>query len=409
MNPILIASVDLGTTKTCAVVAEVPQDPILRREINILGVGQARTVGMQEVITHIDETTESIRAALAEAELMAGVEVDRVYVGIRGDKIQAMMSPGIVAVQGDEISRHDIERVHEVARAVAFPPDRELIHAIPQEYIVDGQRGIKDPVGMRGTRLEAELYLVTVAALAAENIRRSVHRAGYQVEDLILEPLAAARSVLTVDEKEVGVALVEIGDATTNIAAYFDGEIRHLAVLPLGGVTVTNDLVQGLSIPFAEAKKTKEMFGVACSQMVDPKEMIELPGLGGGQTRQIARELIAHVIEARMDELLVMARAELEREGLLSRINAGIVLSGGASALQGINNLAQQVFAAPVRNGFPGEELAGIADSVARPKFSTAVGLVLSGFDRYKKTGLGSSNLSSGLIGKTRKWLREFF
>lgn len=409
MNPILIASVDLGTTKTCAVVAQVPQDPILRREINILGVGQARTVGMQEVITHIDETTESIRAALAEAELMAGVEVDRVYVGIRGDKIQAMMSPGIVAVQGDEISRHDIERVHEVARAVAFPPDRELIHAIPQEYIVDGQRGIKDPVGMRGTRLEAELYLVTVAALAAENIRRSVHRAGYQVEDLILEPLAAARSVLTVDEKEVGVALVEIGDATTNIAAYFDGEIRHLAVLPLGGVTVTNDLVQGLSIPFAEAKKTKEMFGVACSQMVDPKEMIELPGLGGGQTRQIARELIAHVIEARMDELLVMARAELEREGLLSRINAGIVLSGGASALQGINNLAQQVFAAPVRNGFPGEELAGIADSVARPKFSTAVGLVLSGFDRYKKTGLGSSNLSSGLIGKTRKWLREFF
>ncbi|HIF38203.1 MAG TPA: cell division protein FtsA [Gemmatimonadetes bacterium] len=306
MNPILIASVDLGTTKTCAVIAEVPQDPILRREINILGVGQARTVGMQEVITHIDETTESIRAALAEAELMAGVEVDRVYVGIRGDKIQAMMSPGIVAVQGDEISRHDIERVHEVARAVAFPPDRELIHAIPQEYIVDGQRGIKDPVGMRGTRLEAELYLVTVAALAAENIRRSVHRAGYQVEDLILEPLAAARSVLTVDEKEVGVAL-EIGDATTNIAAYFDGEIRHLAVLPLGGVTVTNDLVQGLSIPFAEAKKTKEMFGVACSQMVDPKEMIELPGLGGGQTRQIARELIAHVIEARMDELLVMA------------------------------------------------------------------------------------------------------
>ncbi len=409
MNPILIAGVDLGTTKTCAVIAEVPQDPMLRREINILGVGQARTVGMQEVITHIDETTESIKNALAEAELMAGAEVDRVYVGVRGDNIQAMMSPGIVAVQGDEISRHDIERVHEVARAVAFPPDRELIHAIPQEYVVDGQRGIKDPLGMMGTRLEAELYLVTVSALAAENIRRSVHRAGYQVEDLILEPLAAARSVLTVDEKEVGVALVEIGDATTNIAAYVDGEIRHLAVLPLGGHTVTNDLVQGLSIPFVEAKKTKELFGIACSQLVDPKEMIELPGLVGGQTRQVARELIAHVIEARMDELLVMTRAELQREGLLSKLNAGIVLSGGASALQGVNSLAQQVFAAPVRNGSPGEELAGIADSVARPKFSTAVGLVLSGFDRYKETGFGSSSLSSGLIGKMRKWLREFF
>ena len=409
MNPILIAGVDLGTTRTCAVIAEIPQDPILRRDLNILGVGQAKTTGMQDVITHIDETTESIKTAIAEAELMASAEVDRVYVGIRGDHIKTMVSPGIVAVKDEEISYADIERVHEIAKAVAFPPDRELLHAIPREYIVDGQRGIKDPVGMMGTRLEAELYLVTGSSLAAENIRRSVYRAGYEVEGLVLEPLAAARSVLTVDEKEVGVAVVEVGDATTNIAAYYDGEIRHLAVLPLGGAAVTNDLAQGLSIPFAEAKEAKHRFGVACSQLVDPKEMVQLDGVSGGSTRPVARELIAHVIQARMDELLVMAHAELEKQEMLQKLSAGIVLSGGASALQGITNLAQQVFAAPVRIGSPGEELSGIADSVGRPRFSTAVGLVLHGFDRYKETGLGASNLSSGLIGNVKKWLREFF
>ena len=409
MNQILIAGIDLGTTNTCAVIAEVPQGPILRRELNILGVGQAKTAGMQEVITHIDETTESIKAAMAEAELMAGAEVDGVYVGIRGDHIKTMVSPGIVAIQDDEISHSDLERVHEVARAVASPPDRELLHAIPQEYVVDGQNGIKDPVGMMGTRLEAELYLVTGSALAAENIRRSVHRAGYQVEALVLEPLAAARSVLTVDEKEVGVAVVEIGDATTNIAAYYDGEIRHLAILPLGGATVTNDLAQGLSIPFAEAREAKEKFGVACSQLVDPKEMVQLPSLSGVPNQSVARELIAHIIQARMDELLVMAHTELERQGLLSKLSAGIVLSGGASSLQGVTNLAQQIFAAPVRSGVPGEELSGIADSVGKPRFSTAVGLVLQGFDRYEETGFGSSNMSSGLVGKMKKWLREFF
>ncbi len=409
MNSILIAAVDLGTTRTCAVIAEVPQDPRLRRDLSILGVGQAKTAGMQEMITHIDETTESIKDAISEAELMAGTEVDNVYVGIKGDHIKTMVSPGIVAVEDEEISHSDIEKVHEVARAVAFPPDRELLHAIPQEYVVDGQRGIKDPLGMRGTRLEAELYLVTGSALAAENIRRSVHRAGYRVEGLVLEPLAAARSVLTVDEKEVGVAVVEIGDATTNIAAYYDGEIRHLAVLPLGGSAVTNDLAQGLSIPFAEAKEAKNKFGVACSQLVDPKETVELTNISGSSARPVARELIAHVIQARMDELLMMAHAELEQQEILPKLSAGIVLSGGGSALQGITNLAQQVFAAPVRIGFPGEELSGIADSVGRPRFSTAAGLVLHGFDRYKETGLGSSNLSSGLVGKTKKWLREFF
>lgn len=409
MHSILIAGVDIGTTKTCAVIAEVHEDPYLRRELKILGVGQARSTGMRQVVTHIEETTESVKSALEEAELMAGVSVDRVYVGITGEHIRAMGSPGVVAVTDDEISRFDLERVHEVARAVAHPPDRELIHAIPQAYSIDHQRGIKDPIGMVGTRLEADVYLVTGSSSAAENIRKSVQRAGYRVQELVLEPIAAARAVLTEDEKEVGVAMVEMGASTTDLAAYYDGEIRHVAVLPLGGISVTNDLVKGLSIPFAEAKKAKEYYGVAFAQMVDPQETVELPGPSPGQKRHVARELIAHVVEQRLDEIFGLVQGELERQGLLSRMGAGIVLTGGASVLHGTVELAQQVFAAPVRAGAPGEGLGGLADSVGRPKFATGAGLVLYGADRFEQTGEGASTLTSGLVSKVGSWLKEFF
>ncbi len=409
MHSILIAGVDLGTTKTCAVIAEVHEDPFLRRDLKILGVGQAHSTGMRQTVTHIEEATNSVRAAMHEAELMAGARVDRVYVGISGEHVRAATSPGVVAVMDDEISSFDLKRVHEVARAVAHPPDRELLHAIPQDYTVDHRPGIKDPVGMEGTRLEADVYLVTCTSSAAENLRKSVQRAGYRVQELVLESLAAARSVLTEDEKEVGVAMVELGACTTNLAVYCDGELRHLAVLPFGGTTITNDLVKGLSIPFAEARRAKEHYGVAFAQLVDPQEMVELPGPAPGETRHVARELIAHVVEQRLDEMFGLIHAELEREGLLNKLAAGIVLTGGASTLYGTVELAQQVFAAPVRSGVPGQGLAVLADSVGRPKFATAAGLVLYGADRYEESGEGASTLASGLMSKVWAWLKEFF
>ncbi len=409
MSSILVTGLDIGTTKTCAVIAEVSADPRARDDIKILGVGQARTSGMRQVVTHIEETTESVSAALKEAELMAGVAVDRAYVGIAGDHIHGCVSPGMVAVTDEEITLGDLERVHKVARTIALPPDREMLHAIPQEYIVDHQGGITDPIGMAGVRLEAELYLVTCDSAAAENVRKAVQRAGYRVQELVLEPLAAARSVLTEDEKEVGVAMVEMGAGTTKIAAFYDGEIRHVAILPLGGGTVTSDLVKGLSVPFAEARRAKEQYGVAFAQLVDPQETVELPGPSPGQKRHVARELIAHIVEQRLDEILCLVHREIEEQGLVERLGAGIVLTGGASSLHGAVELAQQIFAAPVRAGVPGEGLTGLADSVGRPKFATAAGLAMHGADRYRETGQGATTLASGLFSKLGSWLKEFF
>jgi cell division protein FtsA len=409
MRSNLIAGLDIGTTKTCAVIAETSGDP-RRPTLKILGVGQARTSGMRgERVTHIEETTESIKAAMQEAELMAGVSIDRVYIGISGEHIDARGSMGVVAVGDDEITRGDLQRVHEVARAVPLGPDREMLHAIPTEYIVDGQRGIKDPVGMAGTRLETEVYLITCCSTSAMNIRKSVSRAGFRVQGLVLEPLASARSVLTEDEKEVGVAMVEIGGSTTDVAVYYEGKIRHLAILPLGGTTVTQDLVKGLAIPFAEAQRAKEQHALACTQLVDPQETVELPGPGPGQKRHVARELIAHIAEQRLDELFGMVQTELTGSGLPERLGAGIVLTGGSAALPGLVQLAQQVFAAPVRLGVPGEGLSGLADSVGRPRFATAAGLALYGAERFAETGEGASTFSSGVFSKVGAWLREFF
>jgi cell division protein FtsA len=284
-----------------------------------------------------------------------------------------------------------------------------MIHAIPQEYRVDHQRGIKDPVGMSGVRLEAEVFLVTCQITGSANIRKAVNRAGYRVQELVLEPLAGSRAVLTEDEKEVGVVMVEIGASTTDVAAYYEGKVQHVSILPFGGNTLTADLVRGLSVPYAEARRAKEQYGTAFAQLVDPRETIEMPGPAHGQMRAVARELIAHIIEQRLDEMFGIVHQELEAQGLLDKLGAGVVLTGGTVAIPGIVELAQQIFAAPVRLGVPSEGLAGLADSVRRPRFTVAAGLALWGADRFAETGKGASTLTSGVFTKLGTWLKEFF
>jgi cell division protein FtsA len=403
----LVAGLDIGSTKTCAVIAEVVVEP-RGRGVKVLGVGQARTGGMRrEVVTDIEGTTESVRTAMKEAELMAGVSVERVFTGVAGEYIHARTSTGVVAVHG-EIGMSDVKRVQEVARAIVVPADREVLHVLPQEYIVDHQRGIRDPIGMAGTRLEAEVYIITSSITATQNLRKAVSRAGYRIERTIHEPLATARAAVAEDEKDVGVALVDLGGATTELAIFRDGKMTHLASIPWGGGTVTNDLAKGLSITYAEAEKAKEKHGVAYAQLVDPRETVDLPGPGPGTRRQVARELIAHIIEQRLDEILSLVAREIENAGESGRLGAGAVLTGGGAGLVGAVEVAQHAFGMPVRVGTPGDGLLGLADSVRRPQFATATGLALFAGDTVSDSAFGAS-LREGVGGRVVAWLKEFF
>jgi cell division protein FtsA len=406
MSTFVVAGLDIGSTKTCAVLLEVAREEGRAPAYRVLGVGQSRTGGVRrDVVTDLEETTASVRVAMKEAELMAGVRAERVYAGIAGNHIDANLSTGVVAVGGGEIAVGDVERVHEVARAVVVPSDREVLHVLPQEYRVDGQGEIRDPVGMAGTRLEAEVYIITCGAAAAANLRKAVSRAGYKVEAFVHEPLATARAVLTDDEREVGVALADLGAATTELAVFRESKTRHLATIPWGGAAITNDLVKGLSVPFAEAERAKVQYGVASAQLVDPRESVDMPGPGPGARREVARELIAHIIEQRLDEILELAAAEIERAGESEDLGAGIVLTGGGSELTGAVDLAQHVFGLPARVGSPGTDLGGLADAVRKPRFATGTGLALFGAETRMAGGGGMP----GTVGKLVTWLREFF
>lgn len=401
----LIAGLDIGSSKTAAVIVEVGSGGTAG-EVKVLGVGQARTGGMRrEVVTDIEATTESIRKAVQEAELMAGVSVQRLYTGIAGEHIQARPSHGVVAV-GGEITVADVDRVQEVARAVPVPADRERLHAIPQEYVVDGQGGIHDPVGMAGTRLEAEVFIVTGSSTAAQNVRTSVGRAGYEVAELVLEPLASSLAVLSEDEREIGVALVELGAGSTDVTVFHERKIRHLVSLPWGGATVTNDIAKGLSLPYAEAARVKERWGSARTDTVNPQDTFEVPGASVGQKRHIARELLAHIIEQRMDEIFGIVADQLDRSGSAGQLSGGIVLTGGGAQLAGIIPLAERTFAAPVRCGTPGADLNGLIDSVRRPVLATATGLAMYGAHRV--TG-DLPHPVGGVIKWMRDWLADFF
>jgi cell division protein FtsA len=415
MSSRLVAGLDIGSTKIAAVIAELADVPGKPPDVRVLGVGRSRSTGMRrEVVTDLEATTASIRRAVQEAELMAGVSVEGLYTGLAGEHVHGRASTGVVAVSGGEIFAADIDRVHEVAQAIAVPADREVLHAIPQEYLVDAQGGIRYPAGMAGTRLEAEVFLITGSGTAAQNIRRAVYRAGYRVEELVFEPLAASLATLTDDDKDAGVALVDLGAGTTDIIIFHERKIVGIATLPWGGSTVSSDIAKGLSIPYAEAVQTKERWGAASAAGIDPNDSFEISHAATGEPRHVARELLAHIIEQRVDEILGLVADQIEASGSSDRLGAGVVLTGGGAALPGLVGLAEHTFAAPVRVGFPGRGLGGLADSVRSPKFSGAAGLVLYGARRTlsdSTTGSAFGNGSSvnGVIKWMRDWLTDFF
>ncbi len=419
MNPErVIAGLDIGSAKTTVVIAEAMGDLQRQTSLKILGVGQARTTGLRRgIVADIEETTRSIKKAIEDAERMAGTKIESIYAGIAGAHVRAMTSTGIVAVNGDEISRSDVSRANEVARAQPIPQDRELLHAIPQEYTVDKNQGIRDPIGMIGTRLETEMYLVTIGTSPAMNLRKSVERAGYHVKELVLEPLASALAVLTEDEKELGVALVEMGAGTTDIAIFHEGKIRHLGTVNFGGSNVTSDIVQGIGVTQADAERLKERYGCAYEPMVDPDDIVELPSTVAQGERNIPREVLAHIIHQRIDEIFSLIHAEIQRAGYANRLSGGIVVTGGAAAMQGVAELATDVFGTGVRVGIPTENIGGLSDSVEAPRFSTVVGLALYGANRMaiggssaggRRRALSSPNMDR-LAQRVKTWLQDFF
>jgi cell division protein FtsA len=414
----LVAGLDIGSAKTTAIIAEVVGDLPRHPGIKVLGVGQSRTTGLRRgVVADIEETTQSIRKAVSDAEQMAGVKIDSCFVGIAGEHVQAMISKGIVAISGDEIVRGDVDRANAVARAQSIPPERELLHAIPQEYTVDKNEGIRDPVGMIGTRLETEMYLVTIGSSPAMNLRKAVEKAGYKANELVLEPLASALAVLTEDEKELGVALIEMGAGTTDIAVFHEAKIRHLGTVPFGGNNVTNDIVHGLGVTQGDAERLKERYGCAYEPMVDPSEVISLPSTVAQGDRQIPRELLAHIIHQRTDEIFDLVMRDIEGAGYATKLSAGVVLSGGAAALPGMCELAAEVFGTGARVGIPAENLSGLVDAVEAPRFATAVGLALYAATRValgatapsgKKLQLNAPGVDK-LAQRVKTWLQDFF
>ncbi len=408
MKSMLMTGLDIGSTYTRAVIGEYVRE-FHRPEVRVLGVGRTPTNGVRkDAVTDLDGATETVRRALQEAELMAGMRVDRVYAGVSGDHIDVNRSVGVVAVATDEIVPRDVRRVQAVARAVPVVRDRELLHAIPQNYFVDNQGGIKDPIGMSGTRLETELFLVTGCSAVLANVVRAVERAGYRVQETVLEPIAASRAVLAEDERELGVAMVDLGGATTGFSVHYEGRIRHLEVLPFGGNTITSDLIRGLSIPFAAARRIKELHGSARARALKPDDMIQVPGPNGG-SRKVARAMVAGLVEERLQSIFREVDRRLHDVFPQVSLGAGVVITGGVAVTPGIVEVARQCLSAPVRIGAPGEGLSGLLDVVSGPGFATAAGLALHGADCFMDTGRGVSTPASGVVTRVGAWLKEFF
>ena len=398
----LIVGLDIGTTKICAIVAEQNGE-----RVDIIGIGTHPSRGLRKgVVIDIDSTVDSIRKAVDEAELMAGCEINSVYVGIAGGHIEARNEIGMVAIKDREVKLGDVKRVIEQAQAIAIPADREVIHVIPQEYEIDDQDGIKQPVGMSGVRLIAKVHIVTAAVTSAQNVIKCCNRAGLNVIDIVLEPLASSAAVLANDEKELGVALTDVGGGTTDLAVFIDGSVKHSSVLSLGGYHLTNDAAVGLRTPFEQAERIKRRYGCAAARLLPADELLVVSGVGGRAPREIGRKMLAEFLEPRAEEILTLVREELYRSGFLSRIPSGVVLTGGSSALHGFPELAEEIFELPVRRGIP-RGVGGLVDRVQGPEYATGVGLVIYASTRKSKTRFRIHDRS--IFSKVRARMRDWF
>ena len=379
--------------------------------MDIVGIGTSPSTGLRKgVVVNIEQTVQSIKRALEEAELMAGCEIRSVYAGIAGSHIKGFNSHGVIAVKGGEVSPRDIERALDAAKAVAIPLDREVIHILPQEYIVDDQRGIADPLGMAGVRLEVKVHIVTGAVSAVQNIVKCIRRCGLEVSDLILQPLASADAVLTEDEKELGVVLIDIGGGTTDIAVFTEGAIRHTAVIPIAGDQITNDIAMALRTPTLEAEEIKIRHGVAKQILVDPSETIEVPGLGDRGPRTLSRQMLAAVIEPRVEELFALALQVVRESEFEEVLSSGVVLTGGTSLMPGIAELAEDIFLKPVRVGVP-QYSGQLADVVKSPRYSTAHGLLAEAKKQYLRGNVVNRQQGStkAVLQRMKEWFMGNF
>ena len=406
----LVVGLDIGTSKVLAIVGEVTATG----EVEVIGVGHHPSRGMKKgVVVNIESTVQSIQRAVEEAELMAGCQIKSVYAGIAGSHIRSINSHGTVAIKDKEVGPNDVDRVIESARALAIPADQKVLHVLPQEFIIDGQEGIREPIGMSGVRLEAKVHIVTGAVSAAQNIVKCVRRCGLEVDDIILEQLASSLSVLTEDEKELGVCMVDIGGGTTDISVFTEGAIRHTSVIPIAGDQVTNDIAVALRTPTANAEEIKKKYGCALTQLAASDESIEVPSVGDRPPRKLARQTLAEVIEPRIEELYGLVLAELRRSGFEDVIGSGIVLTGGSAKMEGMIDLAEEVFHMPVRLGIP-QGVGGLSGVVHNPIYATGVGLVLFGAkarggNLYGLVPQSTAIGIKGVLGKMKGWFQGNF
>ena len=405
----IVVGLDIGTTKICAVVSEAGEGT---GTADIIGIGTSPSRGLKKgIVINIESTVESIKRAVEEAELMAGVEINSVYTGIAGSHIRGFNSRGVIAVKDHEVRKTDIRRVIEAAKAVAIPMDREVLHILPQAFVVDDQEGIKDPLGMSGVRLEAEVHIITGAVTSAQNIVKCVNRAGLEVLDMILQPLASGEAVLTAEEKELGVAVVDIGGGTTDLAIFGEGSIWHTAVLAIGGNHLTNDIAIGLRTPAQEAERIKIRYGCAKASMVRDDETVEVPSVGGRPPRKLSRTLLAEITEPRAEEIFHLVSREIRRAGYEEKIAAGVVLTGGTAMLEGLVDLAEQVLELPVRIGIP-MNVGGLVDVVSSPMYATGVGLILYALrdtEHQEPVHYTNGRFVSKVFDRMKGWLKELF